>query len=113
MFIFDIDPQNEKLEATKNFVIEDTTKARNKLKNNPAQQKFKEDQQSDEESKSSDSSQESDDNQPEEQFSSMGCKFNPNDMKKIKEEMDAEEAKKKDGYVGDHDEEMEGDAENL
>ena len=35
-FIFDKDPQNEKLEATKNIVVEDTQKARNKLKNNPA-----------------------------------------------------------------------------
>ena len=54
----------------------------------------------------------------------MGCKFNPNDFKKIKEEIDMKEEAKKQGndvvikddqqeYFGDHDEEMEGDAENL
>ena len=54
----------------------------------------------------------------------MGCKFNPNDFKKLKQEIDAKEEAKNQGtdvviqddqqeYFGDHDAEMEGDAENL
>ena len=109
LFIFDTDPQFDKIEAVKTEVQamstaaqERNSKKHSKAKKVPTKKKFDEDEEKkdisaeDEEAEapssfSSNASDNEKNNEPEEPFSSMGCKFNPEDFKKLKLEDDQTE----------------------
>ena len=74
-FIFDIDPQKEKIESIKKEVQDSTKAAREKHQQQESSESEGEEPQ-----------------EPEEPFSSMGCKFNPEDFEKLK--LEEEEEKK-------------------